>query len=57
MTEKMKKLNCIISGKYRKFEKPKTSYVSEKTLVLSIICTKGKNEYEKIFKKKNQLKY
>ena len=49
----MKKLYCIICGKYRKFEKPKISYLLEKTLVLE-------NEDEKIFKEEesieNQLK-
>ena len=42
----MKKLFCVISGKYRKFEKPKISCLLEKTLVLFIICSKYKNEYE-----------
>ena len=42
----MKKLYCVICGKYRKFEKPEISYILEKTLVLSIKC---KNEDEKIF--------
>ena len=46
----MKKLYCIICGKYKKFEKPKISYLLEKTLVLSIICSKCKNEDEKVFK-------
>ena len=46
----MKKLYCVICGKYRKFEKPKISYLLEKTLVLSIICSKCKNEDEKLFK-------
>ena len=46
----MKKLNCVICGKYRKFEKPKISCFLEKTLVLSITCSKCKNEDEKIFK-------
>ena len=32
----------------RKFEKPKISYLLEKTLVLSIICSMCKNEDEKI---------
>ena len=49
----MEKLFCVIFGKYRKFEKPKISYLLEKTLVLE-------NEDEKIFKEKesieNQLK-
>ena len=53
----MKKLYCSICGKYRKFEKPKISYIFEKTLVLSIICSKCKNEDEKILKKKSQLRY
>ena len=47
----MKKLYCIICSKYRKFEKPKILYLLEKTLVLSIICSKCKNENEKRFKK------
>ena len=46
----MKKLYCLICGKYRKLEKSKISYFLEKTLVLSIICSKCKNEDEKIFK-------
>ena len=37
ITKKMKKIYCIICGKYRKFEKPKISYLIEKTLVFSII--------------------
>ena len=47
----MKKLYCIICGKYRKFEKPKIPYLLEKTLILSVICSKCKNEHEKLFKK------
>ena len=35
----MNKLYCVICSKYRKFVKPKISYLSEKTLVLSIICS------------------
>ena len=46
----MKNLYCIICSKYRKIEEPKISYILEKTLVLSIICSKCKNEDEKIFK-------
>ena len=38
------------TGKYIKFEKPKISYLLEKTLILSIICNKHKNEDEEIFK-------
>ena len=51
----MKKLYCVICGKYRKFEKPKISYLLEKTLVLSIICSKCKNEDEKLFKEEESL--
>ena len=46
----MEKLFCVICGKYRKFEKPKISYLLEKTLVLSITCSKCKNEDEKLSK-------
>ena len=49
----MKKLYCVICGKYRKFKKPKISYIFEKALVLSIICSKCKNKDEKIFKRFN----
>ena len=55
LTKKMKKLYCVICGKYWKFEKPKT-YLLEKTLVLSIICNKCNNEDEIFLKKKNQLR-
>ena len=49
----MKKLYC---GKYRKFQKPKISYLLQKVL-FSIVCSKCKNKDEKYLKKKNQLKY
>ena len=48
----MKKLYCVICGKYRKFEKPKISYLLEKTFVLFIIYSKCKNEDKKLFKEK-----
>ena len=51
----MKKLYCVICGKYRKFEKPKILYLLEKTLVFSIICSKCKNEDEKIFKEEDSV--
>ena len=47
---KMKQIYCVICGKYIKFEKPKILHILEKTLVLSIICSKCKNEDEKRFK-------
>ena len=46
----MKKLYCVTCGKYKEFEKPKISYLLEKTLVLSIICNKCINIDEKLFK-------
>ena len=46
----MKKLYCVICGKYRKSEKPKISHLLQKTLVLSVICSKCKNEGKKLFK-------
>ena len=51
----MKTLYCIICCRYRKFEKPKISYLLEKTLVLSIICSKCINEDEKIFKEEDSI--
>ena len=51
----MKKLYSVIYGKYRKFEKPKISYRLEKTLVLSIIWNKCKNEEENIFKEEESI--
>ena len=53
----MKKIYCVIWSKYIKFEKTKISYLLEKTLVLSIICSRCKNEEKKYLEKKNQLKY
>ena len=50
ITKKMKNLYCTISGQSKKFEKPKISYLLEKLLVLSIICSKCKNEDEKLSK-------
>ena len=53
----MKKLYCVICRKYKKFEKPKVSYMLEKTLALSTIWSKYKNEDKKYLKKKKQLRY
>ena len=44
----MKKFYRVTCDKYRKFEKPKISYL---LLVLSLICSKFKNEEEKYLKK------
>ena len=43
----MKKIDCLICGKYKKFGKPNISYIFEKTLVPSIIWSKCKNEEKK----------
>ena len=51
----MKKLYCVICAKYRKFEKPKISYLLEKTPVLFIICSKCNREDGKIFKEKDSI--
>ena len=56
IAKKMKKLYCVICGKYRKFEKSKISHLLEKTLVLSITCSKCKNENEKMFKEEETIK-
>ena len=47
INKKTKQLYWVFYGKYRKFEKPKISYLLEKTLVLSIFCSKYINEDEK----------
>ena len=48
----MKKSYC---GKYRKFKNPKISYIFEKTLVFSIICSNFGNEDQKIFKEEESI--
>ena len=52
----MKKLYCVIWGRYRKFEKPKISYLLGKTVVLSINCSKCKDEDEKHIKEEESTK-
>ena len=56
VTEKIKKVYCVICGKYRKFEKCRISYLLEKTPVLSIIYS-AKMKMKNYLKKKNQLRY
>ena len=53
-TKKMKKLYCVICDKYRKFEKPKLSYLLKKQLFL-LFCSKWKNEDEKLFKEEESI--
>ena len=51
----MKKFHCFICGKYRKFKNLEISNIFKKTLVLFIICSKYKNEYEKNFKEEKSI--
>ena len=52
----MKKIYCVICGKYRKFKSPKISYIfGKKTLVLSNFCSKCDNEDEEIFKEEESI--
>ena len=51
----MKKLCCVVCGKYRKFKNPKISYIFERTLVLSNICSNCKNESEKTSKEEESI--
>ena len=52
----MKKLYRAICGKYRKFEQRKIiTYLLEKTLVVSFVCNKCKNEDEKLFKEEESI--
>ena len=51
----MKNVCFVVCGRYRKFEKPKISYLLEKKLVLSIICSKFKNENEKLLKEEKSV--
>ena len=46
----------VICGKYRKFKDPKISYIFEKTLLLSIICSRSGNVGQKIFKEEKSFK-
>ena len=50
-----KKLYCVTCGKYRKFAKPKISYILGKTLVFSIIYSMCKNEDKKIFQEEESI--
>ena len=52
---KMKKIYCVIFGNYGKLKNPKISYIFQKTLVLSVICSRY--EMKEYLKKKNQLRY
>ena len=49
----MKKIYWFIYGKYRKFRNFKISFIMVKTLDFYVICSKCKNEDEKIFKEES----
>ena len=51
----MKKSYRVICGNYRQHKNLKISYVVEKTLFLSIVCSTCKNEDEKIFKESESI--
>ena len=51
----MKKLCCIICGKYRIFKNPKISYILEKKIGLSNIYSKSRNEAGKVFKEEQSV--
>ena len=51
----MKALYCIICGKYRKFKNLKISYIFERTLALSVICSKYRYKDQKQFKKEESI--
>ena len=57
----MKKLYCVICGKYRKIEKPKMPYFFEKKNICSFYYLhyfhKRRMKMKKYLRKKNQLKY
>ena len=53
----MKRLYCVIYSNYRKFEKPKISYLLEKALVLSIFAVSVRMKMKNYLRNKNQLKH
>ena len=52
----MKKLHCIICGKYRKFGKLKLSYLLSNYLIILFVVSARMN-MKKYLKKSNQLRY
>ena len=46
---------CVICWKYRKLEKCKILCLIEKTLVLSIICSRCKKEDQKVFQEQDSI--
>ena len=52
-TVKMKKICCVVCGKYKKFKSPKLSHVFGKKLVFSIVCSRCGSKDEEIFKEES----
>ena len=64
ITKKMKKIYCVICDEYRQCKNLKISQIFERTFLLfllfllfflSIICSKCRNEDERIFKKEESV--
>ena len=49
---RMRKTYCTRCKKYEEFKKPKISYICDKTLLLSSICSACESKDGKIFKEK-----
>ena len=52
----MKKIYCVICGKYRKFKNPKIPYIFKKN-IRSFYYLKCENKDKNYSQKKNQLRY
>ena len=52
----MKKIYCVVYSKYEEFKNSKISCILEKTLVLSIICSKSGSNDEVTFKEEESIK-
>ena len=53
----MKKLYCVNRGKYRKFQKCKTSYILGKALDFLLFTVTARMKMKKYLKKNNQLRF
>ena len=47
--------DCVIRGNYETSKNLKITYIFEKTLVLSITCSKCENDNKKIFKEEEPI--
>ena len=56
LIKQIKKLDCVIYSKHRKFEKPKISYILEKTFYYFLLFTVSvKIKLKKIFKEEESI--